>query len=373
MCLRFVAAALAVLSFSSTGFSQNEQRDSVRVLDEVLVQAYATDRPSFEVPAAVAFVGTKALDRFNNTSILPAVNMVPGVRMEERSPGSYRFSIRGSLLRSPFGVRNVKMYWNGLPLTDGGGNTYINLIDNSAIANMEIIKGPGASLYGAGTGGVVLFNSRTHIPKYEFSATGGSYGLLRLNATTKILPNLTAAFAGQRSDGYRDHTEMNRNTYRVEYRPKIGKKDELNIGYFYSRIFYQTPGGLSRDQYDTSPRSARLRADTLNASIENKTHYLGISDQHRWNDQWSTRVGVYASLSDFVNPTFLNYEERDERNFGGRLENQYKFSGEQLAGKITFGAEFQYFKSFPRLYFSSRRLSPPAKRSIDKTPFMGNT
>src|SRR5687767_10787546 len=190
-----IATTLAVLSFSLSASSQNEKPDSVRVLEEVIVQAYATDRPSFEVPAAVSFISAKALGRFNDTSILPAVNMVPGVRMEERSPGSYRFSIRGSLLRSPFGVRNVKMYWNGLPLTDGGGNTYINLIDNSSISSMEIVKGPGASLYGAGTGGVVLFKSKTKIPNHEISAIGGSYGLFRLNVSSQINSRFKVSYA----------------------------------------------------------------------------------------------------------------------------------------------------------------------------------
>jgi iron complex outermembrane receptor protein len=46
--------------------------------------------------------------------------------MEERSPGSYRLNIRGSSLRSPFGVRNVKIYYNNIPFTDPGGNTYLN-------------------------------------------------------------------------------------------------------------------------------------------------------------------------------------------------------------------------------------------------------
>jgi iron complex outermembrane receptor protein len=345
MCSRFVAATLVVLSFSISSYSQDQEPDSARVLDEVLVQAYATDRPSFEVPAAVSFISTKALDRFNNVSLLPAVNMVPGVRMEERSPGSYRFSIRGSLLRSPFGVRNVKMYLNGLPLTDGGGNTYINLLDNTTISSMEIIKGPGASLYGAGTGGVVLLKGRTEAPTAELSATAGSYGLFRLNLASQYHPSVTVSYALQQSDGYRDHTEMKRNVMRVEFRPKIGKKDELAINFLHSNLFYETPGGLTRAQYDTVPRNSRLRADTLNASIENKTNYISVSDLHQWNESLSTRVGVYASKSDFVNPTFLNYEERDETNIGGRIENQYKFQTELLAGKVTLGAEFQFFNS----------------------------
>src|SRR5689334_18525497 len=83
------------LSISVCGYTQS--LDSVQQLQPILIQAYATDRTSEEVAASVGYVSTASLQRFNNTSFLPAVNTVPGVRMEERSPGSYRFSIRGSL------------------------------------------------------------------------------------------------------------------------------------------------------------------------------------------------------------------------------------------------------------------------------------
>jgi iron complex outermembrane receptor protein len=176
----FIAALLYLLSIGY-GFAQNANaNDTTKILNEVVIQAYAYNRPANEVPAAVAVVSQKDFERFNNTSFLPAVNTIPGVRMEERSPGSYRFSIRGSLLRSPFGVRNVKVYWNGLPLTDGGGNTYLNLLDFNSIGSMEIIKGPGGSLYGAGTGGVVLLRSpSSNENQLQVSAIIGSYGLQR--------------------------------------------------------------------------------------------------------------------------------------------------------------------------------------------------
>src|SRR2546430_10823476 len=103
---------------------QEIQRDSTKVLDEVIVNAYSANRALKVTPVSLGLVTEKELNRFSNTSLLPAMNTIPGVRMEERSPGSYRFSIRGSTIRSPFGVRDVKFYWNGMPLTDGGGNTY---------------------------------------------------------------------------------------------------------------------------------------------------------------------------------------------------------------------------------------------------------
>jgi iron complex outermembrane receptor protein len=63
-------------------------------------------------------------------------------------------------LRSPFGVRNVKVYFDEIPFTDAVGNTYLNQLSFYNFNSIEVIKGPGGSLYGAGTGGVILIHSQ---------------------------------------------------------------------------------------------------------------------------------------------------------------------------------------------------------------------
>ena len=128
-------------------------------LESVTVTAFGSNAKWKDVPAAVALINKQQLQRFDNKTLVPVLNTITGVRMEERSPGSYRLSIRGSLLRSPFGIRNIKVYWNDIPLTDAGGNTYLNLVDINQIQSAEIIKGPAASMYGANTGGAVLLKS----------------------------------------------------------------------------------------------------------------------------------------------------------------------------------------------------------------------
>ena len=90
--------------------------DSSQILENIIIKAYENNRKLIDVPAAVSLVTQTDLSRYNTTSILPAMNANPGVRMDERSPGSFRLSIRGSSLRSPFGVRNVKVYYDGIPL-----------------------------------------------------------------------------------------------------------------------------------------------------------------------------------------------------------------------------------------------------------------
>src|SRR6185436_17924507 len=103
-------APFCLLSFfiSFHSFSQQQNTDSSKNLSEVVVKAYEQNKQLKQSAAAINYIGPPQLERYNNTSILPALNTTPGVKMEERSPASYRMNIRGSTLRSPFGVRNVK-------------------------------------------------------------------------------------------------------------------------------------------------------------------------------------------------------------------------------------------------------------------------
>jgi iron complex outermembrane receptor protein len=367
---------LLVLMFSACTLSvaQAPEEDTTRVLNEVVVRAYLYNRPMNKVPAAVATLDEKDFARFNNTSILPAVNMIPGVRMEERSPGSYRFSIRGSLLRSPFGVRNVKMYWNGLPLTDGGGNTYLNLLDFNSITSSEIIKGPGGSLYGAGTGGVVLFNKDPSNPGVRLSTVLGSYGLQRYQLSAQIGRDKVKAsiqYAHQQSDGYRQQTKMDRDAINADVNFLLSPKSSLNATVFYTDLFYETPGGLTKAQFEADPSQARPAggpfpsAVDAKAAVRNKTVYGGLMYEYQWSDNWVTKAGVYGSHTDFKNPTIRNYEIRDERNLGGRTDTQFSFDQDTWKGKITFGGEYQYFFS-PLDVYDNNFGEPGAAQAKDE-------
>src|SRR5688572_11516770 len=283
--------------------------DSAKILNEVVIQAYAYKRPAEEVPAAVAVVSQKDFERFSNSTLLPTANTIPGVRMEERSPGSYRFSIRGSLLRSPFGVRNVKVYWNGLPFTDGGGNTYLNLLDFSSIGSMEIIKGPGGSLYGASTGGVILLQTPSiKESKLQLSTIVGSYGLQRylLSAETHSKnTDMRFQYSRQRADGYREQTAMRRDGLQGELTFRLSPNHTLSSTLFYTDLFYETPGGLNKTQYNADPKQARppspvtRGAAEQDAHVSNKTAYIGFTDDLQWNESWSTQTGIYGSFTSF--------------------------------------------------------------------------
>lgn len=352
MMKTWLLISLAVLAMAPVGAQTNQPNDTTRVLQTVIVKAYEQNRQLKEVSAAINVINTAQLERYNNTNILPALNATPGVHMEERSPGSYRLNIRGSTLRSPFGVRNVKVYWNGIPFTDPGGNTYLNQLSYFNINSIEVLKGPASSLYGAGTGGAVLLNSQPDElqPGINLQYSTGSFNLQNINAQVTLGNNdhsNTIGYTHQTSDGYREHTNMRRDVATWETRIKANEKQQLSASVLYGDLYYQTPGGLTPAQYAANPRASRPAAGTFpsaedaQAAIYQKTFLAGINHQYRFSENLQNTSVVYGAFSNIKNPTIRNYERRTEPHFGGRTVFNYNKQWQQTSLQVSFGGEGQ--------------------------------
>ncbi|MDE3145122.1 MAG: TonB-dependent receptor [Bacteroidota bacterium] len=329
----FLFTCICYSSFAQQRNIDSLKRNTDSSLNEVVVTAFQSKVRWKDAPVSVAVIMQKDLQNISNTSLLPAINAVTGVRMEERSPGSYRLSIRGSTLRSPFGVRNVKIYWNDIPLTDGGGNTYLNLIDVNQLTGAEIIKGPSASMYGAGTGGVLLLkSSQPFLPSFSnsfnASVSGGSFNLLNeQTGFTHQQNNFTTSMQQShlQSDGYRQQSAMRKDV--VKWDGSLQLKDQqLNFIFFYTDLFYQTPGGLTKAQMFQDPQLARPAAGSIpgavqqQAAIYNKTLFGGLNHQYKISESFSTETSLMLNHTSFTNPFITNYENRDETNAAVRTK-----------------------------------------------------
>ncbi|MBC8153489.1 MAG: TonB-dependent receptor plug domain-containing protein [Bacteroidetes bacterium] len=363
---------------TGTVIAQTAFEDSTRQLNEVKVTGYATNRRLLETGASVGLLTSRDLQqRFGTPTLVPSLNTLPGVRIDERSPGSYRLAIRGSAIRSPFGVRNVKVYWNELPLTDAGGNTYLNALDVRAIGRVEVIKGPSGSLYGAGTGGTILF-SGLNIPAgqsaVEVSTLAGAYGLRGNGITLQTGKNdaaITLSYNHIQADGYREHSQSARDNLSLTGSFQVSEKRTISVLGLYSDLYYQTPGGLTEAQYRANPRASRLATRTLPSSAEQgaaiyqKTGYLGLSHEYRWNDRIQNTTVLYGSTVDFTNPFITNYEKRADQGLGGRTVTQIRVGEPVLPTIFTVGAEYQQNFTVGRNY-GNRRGQPDTLQSDDE-------
>ena len=317
------------------------------LLAEVKVTGYETNRPLMETAGSIGVLQARDINRFNTTSLVPALNLIPGVRMEERATASYRLSIRGSSLRAPFGVRNVKMYLNEIPLVEANGTIPINLLDASTIGRVEVIKGPAGSTYGAGTGGTVLLET-LRAPAGESSAEAGamvgSFGLRRYNttvATSSEKANFLVRYTKQQLEGYRQQSAMDRDVLLLTGQLHPSDKQTFSFHGYYSDLFYELPGALTRAQYEANPRQARQLNIDQNALLKLNGVNIGLAHRYDFSPQVSNSTAVFGVFSFLNNPFTNDYERNTNQAFGGRTKTTYKTVIGGVGTRFILGGEWQ--------------------------------
>jgi iron complex outermembrane receptor protein len=347
---------LLTLAFATcvafTSAAQETTDTTAKELGEVIIKAFEQNRKLLDIPAAVSTIGQQQLLRFNNTSFVGAMNTQPGVRMEERSPGSYRLNIRGSSLRSPFGVRNVKVYLNDIPFTEPGGSTYLNLLSFFNIQSIEVLKGPGGSLYGAGSGGAVLLRSllNNQPSGIGIDYAAGSFGLQNVNVYARLKEDKsqqTIGFTKLHSNGYRDWTKLDRSVFTWDGKFELSQRQNLRTFLLYGDLRYQTPGGLTPAEFAANPKQARPRvgatpsSSEAKAGVNQKSFLTGLSHDLEIISNFKNTTSLYGAFSQFNNPTVRNYERRMEPHVGGRTVFSFSPTLQKGELKIVAGAEMQ--------------------------------
>ena len=302
------------------------QQDTIQLTSDVVVDAYRKPSRYINSTKSVMVAGSFLNQQNAPGRLLEGINMLPGARMEERSPGSYRLSVRGSTLRSPFGVRNIKVYLDDFILTDATGNTYLNIIDPELIGRTEIYKGPESGDFGAVTGGTALLKTSMSA-RNEVAVSAGSYGLFRehISLTKKTDEHFLQFFQSfQQSDGYRNQSGLKRGSFFLKDVWNYKTDHQLNLMLLYTDMHYETPGGITLEQMQQIPRLPRQATATLPGASEqqtgiyNKTVLGGISHQFNLSSELSHFALVQGAYTDLRNPFITNYEKRFEHNFALR-------------------------------------------------------
>lgn len=150
----FVIPVALVTSIEATAQTDVDER--------IVVTATQTERPWLTTPASV--------DNLSSDEQLPGLRVdsaellagIAGLQADSRANYAQdsRIVLRGFGARSAFGVRGVLLSLDGVPLSmpDGQAQTSSILLDEAA--NVEVLRGPLAALYGNGAGGFVEWRSQ---------------------------------------------------------------------------------------------------------------------------------------------------------------------------------------------------------------------
>lgn len=340
--------------------SQIEIALKSNLTDLETVDVTATSNPNktqLDQPNSIVKMETLALKRSTGLYLEDAINTnVPGVTMQRRTQsGGQQINIRGygngmgfKGVNSNFDVQGVKMYLNGIPITDAEGITVMDDIDFGSVTNTEILKGPSGSLYGLAIAGVVNMNTEK-APKNKTSigqeVIAGSYGLLRSTTRLKIggeNSSLLVNYGYQKFDGFMEHTKSQKDFVNVMGDIRLSEKQSVNYYLGYSNSYDERNGELTQEQYDTLDYSGNPKYIQNNAHSAVRTFRAGVGHVYKFTKNISNTTSFFGSSQNMDNSSAGGWTDKTPLNYGFRsvFEKNFKLSDKIKLSGIT-GIEAQ--------------------------------
>jgi iron complex outermembrane receptor protein len=246
---------------------------AVTELAPVVVTATREERSLADVPAAVSVADSFTIKNSRSAGLHEVLRFTPGVQATSRyGLDDVNLSIRGSGIRTTFGVRGVAVLIDGVPITEPDGLTRLDLIELGAARQVEVVRGPASAVYGGvASGGAINIISRSGAESrgLNLRAQRGSFGFQKYDGS------VGATFAGDRgsvylsgaytdSRGFREANtnEMLRLNFRGDYRPAEHTRVAFEAST--SDLDMRIPGALNLNEFDTAPYSAVADPNVVN-------------------------------------------------------------------------------------------------------------
>jgi iron complex outermembrane receptor protein len=331
-------------------------------LDEIDITATSNVNKSLLYqPSSITKLGTPELKRGLGLYLDDAINEnIPGVTLQRRSvSGGQQFDIRGygggsggtGRVSSNFDGQGIKVYLNGIPITDAEGITVPDDIDFGSIGDVEVAKGPSGTLYGLAISGVV--NLQTLKPQNGQTSVGqdvliGSYGLQRYTTHLEVGKenlSLLVNYGHEESNGYYVHNASHKDFINVAGDFKINQKESISTYFGYSHSYDQRGGELTLAQYANKDYSGNPDYIIRNAHSELISFRAGLSHTYHFNNHISNTTTVFGTGQTNNSSSAAGWTDKDPINYGLRSTFDTKFSlgtGFNLSGITGVETQQQY-------------------------------
>lgn len=280
---------------------------NVMLISPLVVTATRIEQNSFDLPVSIDVVDAEKIQEGQlQVNISESLARVPGIVAQAR--GHYaqdiQISTRGFGARSAFGVRGVRLYADGIPLTMPDGQGQAGTFDLGSAKSIEVMRGPFSALYGNSSGGVVqIFTADgPKDPTVSGSFTTGSYGTnreaVKVGGTTGDF-NYIADYSHLESDGYRDHSAVRRDLFNAKLGIRLNEDTRLTvIATDLDQPLAQDPQGLTAAQLQQNPKMADIKTITFNTRVSRSQSQLGAKLEHDFDTDNTISLMGYGGIRD---------------------------------------------------------------------------
>lgn len=296
-------------------------------LDEVIVAVDQSARALRKSPSSIAYRETKSL--FAHESAVPGsqLNALPGVYMQSGTNNTNRLTIRGVGSRTPYSSNRIRAYLGTFPLTDGNGVTVLEDLPPAIMESVEVLKGPAASLYGSGLGGVVKINTRgfdDYLQGVLVNTKLGSFGrkMLGVGGMARNENFAARGYASVfHSNGFRDNNRYERQTFYFNARQKVAQTT-FSIMMLYTGLYGEIPSSLNENDFRNSPSSAAENWQAVNGYEQYNRVGINLQARTIMGQHWRNQLIVNFRHNDpyEVRPFNILDEETHAAGFTNRLK-----------------------------------------------------
>lgn len=258
---------------------------SAQTLSDLVVTATRTAQSPLDIAASVDAVNAQTLRQAGPlVNLSEALSRVPGLSVLNRQnyAQDLQISSRGFGARATFGVRGVRLYADGIPLTMPDGQGQASSIDLGSAQRIEVLRGPMSALYGNAAGGVIQVFTEDGPPRpevtvgYAVSRDGFHRESVKLGGEVGQLNYLIDASHFE-TDGFRDHSAAHRDQVNAKLKWSLQDHGSVTlVGGYLNMPAVQDPLGLSKAQLAQSRTQAGTNALAYNTRKDIANQQLGI-------------------------------------------------------------------------------------------------
>jgi iron complex outermembrane recepter protein len=242
-------------------------------LAAIVVTATRVAESSRDLPVSIDRVERHTIaDGQLQVNLSESLVTVPGVSAQSRQnyAQDLQLSVRGFGARSSFGVRGIRLYSDGIPGTMPDGQGQFSQFDLGSADHIEVLRGPFSALYGNSSGGVIAIFTEDAQPGRVLDGTA-EYGTFNTQRYAMKaggddgVVNYVIDAAHFQTDGYRDHSDAERNNFNAKLKFATSETSKLTfVANVVTTPAVQDPLGLTRAQFEADPRQAGVGAVQYN-------------------------------------------------------------------------------------------------------------
>ncbi|HSH98139.1 MAG: TonB-dependent receptor family protein [Methylophilaceae bacterium] len=285
-------ALLSIYSISQSAWAEETtavSKEKITITAPVVVTATRIEQNSFDLPVSIDVVKKEDIqDGQLGMTLSESLIRVPGITAQNRTQMAQdpQISTRGFGARSAFGVRGLRLYVDGIPLSMPDGIGQPGNVDLDVVSSIEVLRGPFSSLYGNSSGGVIQLFTEKSPKTLELSGgtTFGSYGTHKENvkaAGTSEGIQYLVNYSDFESDGYRNHSANNKTQGTAKFGIEISEDTKLTALVNWFDQDAQDPLGLTRTLAFSNPKSAVGAAYLANTRVSRSNTQAGFNLEHK--------------------------------------------------------------------------------------------